>query len=129
MAGRRDGGPRGDLARLAGEFAQWRRTHACGTRIPGRLWDSAAELVLQHGLSRTATALKLGYYDLKKRVAEKSSTTGPSSAFVELSPSLSVPSECTIELEKRDGSRMRIEVTGVSVPDLGALTRSFWEAT
>ncbi len=134
MAGRQDGALRGDLAQLARQFAQWRRTHAYGARIPEPLWSSAAELAVQHGLSRTATALKLGYYDLKKRVAEKTTgrleTESPSSAFVELSPAaLGVGCQCTIELEKRDGSRMRIELKGASAPDLAAMSRSFWEST
>ena len=135
MAGRRDGAQRGELAHLARQFAQWRRTHAYGSRIPERLWDSAAELAARHGVSRAATTLKLGYYDLKKRVAEKSATVGqlemagPSPAFVELSPALlNIPSECTIVLEKRDGSRMRIELKGTSAPDLAEVSRSFWES-
>lgn len=134
MDGRRDGAPRADLAEVAKRFAQWRRTHASGTRIPEWLWDRAVELALQHGLSRVATALKLGYYQLKKRVAEKRSAAGrengvTSPAFVELTPApLTVPCECTIEFEKGGGSRMRIELKGSSIPDLAALGRSFLES-
>jgi len=81
-----------------------------------------------------ATALKLGYYQLKKRVAEKRSAAGrengvTSPAFVEVTPApLTVPCECTIEFEKGGGSRMRIELKGSSTPALAALGRSFWES-
>ncbi len=135
MAGRRDGGERGDLAQAARHFAQWRRTHAYGSRIPKALWDSAVELAVAHGLSRTSTTLKLGYYDLKKRLAERASAGAlPQNgaalpAFVELTPApFGNACECTIELETRDGSRMRIEVKGAGAPDLAAVTRSFWES-
>ena len=135
MAGRRDCALRGDLAQLARQFAQWRRTHAYGSRIPTALWDSAVDLAVHHGLSRTATTLKLGYYDLKKRLAERPAAVAlPQNgvalpSFVELTPApLGNSWECTIELEKRDGSRMRIELKGASVPDLAAVSRSFWEA-
>lgn len=135
MAGRRDGAARGDLAQAARQFAQWRRTHAYGSRIPKALWDSAVELAVQHGLSRTATTLKLGYYDLKKRLGERPSAGGLAQnevglpTFVELAPALlGKACECTIELEKRDGSRMRIAVKGAGTPDLVAVSRSFWES-
>ena len=135
MAGRRDCARRGDLAQAAQQFAQWRRTHAYGSRIPIALWDTAVELAGRHGLSRTATTLKLGYYDLKKRLAERGSGAALAQkavalpAFVELTPApLGNACECTIKLEKRDGSRMRIEVKGVPTPDLAAVSRSFWES-
>ncbi len=135
MAGRRGGEGRGDMARTARQFAQWRRTHSYGSRIPTVLWDSAVDLAVQHGLSRTATTLKLGYYDLKKRLAERPAAVAlPQNrvalpSFVELTAAPPGSScECTIELEKRDGSRMRIELKGVSVPDLAAVSRTFWES-
>jgi hypothetical protein len=135
MAGRRGGEGRDDMARAARQFAQWRRTHAFGSRIPTALWDAAVDLAVQHGLSRTATTLKLGYYDLKKRLGERPSAGGLAQngaalpTFVELTPApLGKACECTIELEKRDGSRMRIEVKGASAPDLAAVSRSFWES-
>jgi hypothetical protein len=134
MAGRRDGTVRGDLAQAARQFAQWRRTHAYGSRIPQALWDSAVELAAEYGVSRTAMSLKLGYYDLKKRLGARTSAGalaqdgGAFPTFVEFTPAaLDNACECTIELEKRDGSRMRIAVKGASVPDLAAVSRSFWE--
>jgi hypothetical protein len=99
------------------------------------LWDSAVELAVAHGLSRTSTTLKLGYYDLKKRLAERASAGAlPQNGaalptFVELTPApFGNACECTIDLEKRDGARMRIELKGASAPDLAAVTRSFWES-
>jgi hypothetical protein len=132
MAGA-EGTSRRKLHQLAKQLAEWRRTHAVGARIPNWLWQWAAEVAAHHGVSRTATALKLGYSDLKRRVAEGSAaplpaTTMPADGFMELNPAaLAMPCQCRIEFEKPCGSRLRIEVHG-SMPDLEALGRSFWES-
>jgi hypothetical protein len=72
--------------------------------------------------------LKLDYYSLKKRL-ERASTGATPPAFVELPPvSLPTLSECVIELEDAVGSRMRVQLKGQDLPDLLALSRSFWNA-
>ena len=47
--------------------------------------------------------------------------------FLELAPPASggVP-ECTLELEDPGGAKMRVHLKGLPVPDLTALSRSFW---
>lgn len=131
---RRRNGISADLVHAAARFDEWRRSASAAGRIPDSLWNLAADLAREHGLSRTATALKLGYYDLKKRVAERAALALPArrgtraDGFVELSPAtLTMPCQCTIECEKPCGSRLRIEVQG-SMPDIEALGRSFWES-
>jgi hypothetical protein len=120
-----------ELAKLARRFAAWRRSREAGTRIPQQLWDAAVDVASRHGLSRTATVLALGFYDLRRRLALSSRgkrDTQASSlqpAFVELPP-IAAGRECIIEFENRDGSRMRMHVKGMSVPDLVALGQSFW---
>jgi hypothetical protein len=78
--------------------------------------------------------LQVGYYELQKHLtAERASSqviddASPAPAFVDLTPSLlAAPSECLIEFEKGTGERMRVHVKGHSLPDLAALSRSFWE--
>ena len=116
------------LSRLGQRFAAWRRTRVLGERIPETLWNSAAKMAAEHGLNRTAHVLKLDYYSLKKRVDGASGLT-ESSTFVELpSSSLSIASECVIELEDATGSRMRVHLKGQNLPDVLALSRSFWNA-
>lgn len=116
------------LARGRARFEAWRRARAAGTRIPERLWTLAVKLAGAHGLSRTASALRLDYYGLKRRVASSNSDRRPSTpAFVEFSPVPAVtPRECVIELEDNSGSTMRIHLRNCEVPDLVALGRSFW---
>ena len=112
------------LSRLGKRFAAWRESRVAGQRIPETLWESAAKMAAQYGVSRTAGFLKLDYYSLKKRL-EAASTPAASAPFLELPP-LPVVSECLIELEDAAGARMRVQLKGQNPPDLLALSRSFW---
>ncbi len=128
------GASRRDLDQLAERLAEWRQRHAVGARIPDWLWQWAVEVAAHHGVSQTATALKLNYGNLKRRVADKTAAAprraknSPAEGFVELPPGpFAASCQCRIEFEKPCGSRLRIEVQG-SLPDLEALGRSFWES-
>ncbi len=94
------------------------------------------------GLHRTAKALRVNYYALKKRAEEKAAigagdisasnaTKGTAATFLELAvptPSISTGScECTMELENTAGAKMRVHLSGVATPDLVALSRSFYQ--
>ena len=116
------------LSRLERRFASWRSTRVSGERIPERLWKAAAKSAAEHGLNRTARILNLDYYSLKERVDDASSQD-ESSTFVELaSSSLPIANECVIELEDAAGCRMRVQMKGLNLPDVRALSRDFWEA-
>jgi hypothetical protein len=105
----------------------WRKSHRPRSRIPGRLWNSAIKVAGQCGLNRTAKALHLDYYDLKKRLDAASIRQEPIPSFIELSPATSSPSpECIIELEARNGAKMRIHLKGITAPDLNTLSSTFW---
>ena len=121
------------LLRAVSRFAAWRRTHAFHSRIPKSLWAAAVKLAAEFGISRTATRLKLNYYDLKKHVE---STTPPlrrasvvehKPVFVEWpSSALPMSGECIIELEHATGSKMRVHLKGPHSPDLVSLSTAFW---
>jgi hypothetical protein len=124
-----------DLSQAAAQFARWRRGRERGARIPASLWELALRLAEQQGLSRTATALRLDYYALKKRLEQQSTlavgvnqpTTQP--AFVELAPaSVASPGQCLIEVRSAAGSTLRVYLPAGQVPDLAALARSFGDA-
>lgn len=57
------------LTPLAQRFEARRRGKRGGERIPKELWNAAVEAALIHGLGRTSKALRLSFYDLKKRVS------------------------------------------------------------
>jgi len=64
----------------------------------------------------------------------RADTAQPLPAFVELAPSATHefaampagPCQCTVEWEDAAGAKMRVELKGTAMPDLAALSRSFW---
>src|SRR4051812_47442126 len=89
-----------DLAQGRRRFQAWRERRQGARHIPQPLWDLAVRLVSQHGLSRTATALALDYYSLKKLVeAAGHQPPSPSPAFVELPTPLVVSMQALFELD------------------------------
>ena len=128
MVGRKRGDIPGSLARGRDRFEAWRRDRKVGTRIPDQLWSLAVKLADAHGLSRTASTLKLDYHGLKKRVAaEGSDSACVDEAFIELSRLSPAPSgECVVEFEDGSGAGIRVHLRGYEAPDLVALGRNFW---
>ena len=118
-----------DLVRGRNRFQAWRARRQSGGRIPQRLWALAVRLVCRHGVSRTATALGLDYYSLKKRAevtASEAQSNGP--AFVELPSPIVVGKQCLFELANGAGATMRVQLVGYDAADVAGLTRSFWNA-
>ena len=138
------------LVTLRRRFDRWRRTRKRGSPTPDRLWRPALQAAGVYGLNRTATALRVNYYALKKQV-ERAAAGGdlPAEAgavsrdasdglvvsgdgratatFLELAPGASTKvCECILELENPGGAKMRVHLKGVEVPDLAALSRDFW---
>lgn len=119
------------LERTRQRFEQWRRTRKARTRIPESLWDAAVRMANRYGICRTSKVLRVAYYALKERVEKEANATlslnGNQAKFIELpvASGVDIP-ECTLELEDTAGAKMRIHVRGLAVPDLVALSRSFW---
>jgi hypothetical protein len=112
-------------------FERWRRSRDRSWRIPERLWSKAVELAAVYGVCRTSRVLGLDYNALKKRVGGSRSEASPSSTsasgFVELlAPAAGV--ESVIEVEARDGTKLRVHVKGGPAADVVALVRSFRDA-
>jgi len=123
-----------EIQELSRQIEQWRNTRPYRMRMPEPLWTLAANPANQYGIAPVSRFLHLDYYALKERVqpAERREVTMPESkatgpTFIELPPlSAGALSECSIELEDPRGSRMRIHVKGSTLPDLAALTHTFW---
>ena len=60
------------------------------TRFPKEFWQQAVTLAKEHGLNKTARALNVKYYSLKKHLDQANATTSVSSKlkpeFIELLP-------------------------------------------
>ncbi len=114
------------------QFERWRRSRKRGTRIPEALWRAAAEAGQEHGVSKTAQALRLDYYALKERVElapEKRSTAKPSSEIKFLEIPLGAPSErpeCILEFEDGQRARLRVELQGSALAELETVARALW---
>jgi hypothetical protein len=88
---------------LAQRLNAWRADPTRSQRIPEDLWKAAADLARVHGLSRTATELRLNYCQLRGRVSEVGGIgrPEPTPQFVELAapmPSAEVGQHGTLEL-------------------------------
>jgi len=110
---------------------RWRSTRRSRrSPIPAALWATAVAVARQHGLYATSRTLRLDYAVLKKRMHAADDRAGASASptFVELRPWPSPTSacDCVIELETPRGGRMRVQVKGVAMPDLVALSRVAW---
>ena len=116
------------LARLRLQFEHWRQTRQRRSPIPAPLWAAALAAARTHGLYRTARTLGLSYGDLKRRLG---ATDGVPAAtpFVELLP-VSGPTSpaCILELETARGTKLRLQLPGITPSDLAALSRTLWHA-
>jgi hypothetical protein len=123
----------GRLEGVRRRIERWRETRKVRSPIPDSLWAAAVRMANIYGMNRTAQTLRLNYYGLKKRVEQQAidsagaSETKKEARFVELAPFASVGGcECLLELEDVGGAKMRIHLKGVAMPDLAALSQSFW---
>jgi hypothetical protein len=127
------------LEGVRARFDRWRGAHIVRSRFPDSLWAAAVKMVRTYGICRTARALRVDYYSLKRRVEQDSAAAdlhegGGGATFLELPPpgapgfaALPVGAgECTLELEDAGGAKMRVHLKGFAAPDLAALSRSFW---
>jgi len=99
------------------QFEQWREVRKHRTPIPESLWEGAVSLSVGHSIHEISKALGLSYTTLKKRICAFRSGNLPeaasSSAFVEVDLRASMADAgCIVEMEDRDGSKMRMYIKG-----------------
>jgi len=118
-----------DLLRGQMQFQAWRSRRQRGSRVPQSLWTLAVRLAQRHGISRTAAALRLDYYRLKRETEASAGPTPSSSpAFVELSSPSVVGKQCLFELDNGAGATLRLQLLGYDAADVVNLARTFWSA-
>jgi hypothetical protein len=124
-------GTSAELEQLQRRIERWRMSRVSQGRMPEPLWAAAAEAAAQHGVSRVASALGLGYAGLKQRVEAAAPSRSVSEAeeakrgFVEVRGAQvlsSSPPDCTIiEYAGRDGSRLKVTLPTARSVDVPAL--------
>jgi hypothetical protein len=101
------------------------------TRLPKEFWQQAVTLAKEHGLNKTARALNVKYYSLKKHFDETSGDVSVSSKlkpeFIELLPGTvtSGGAECMIEWVDGHSATVRMHIKGVGPSELTALAGVF----
>ena len=118
------------------KFKEWRSHRKFGSRIPEGLWDLAISLTDKYAIGRVAKILSLSYKELKERAHSKESqgvsvNSLHSPSFVELkveesvSAGLGFGSQCLMELNRADGTNMKIYSTAGASIDLTRICESF----
>jgi hypothetical protein len=120
------------LESLRTNLERWRGQRSKGARIPDGLWRQAVEAVKRYGLNPVSRALRLDYYQLKRRATEEEARGAGRAVFVELQetrpvqePGTGAGLACVVELEKGNGTRMRICVREAVSVDWGKLKEAF----
>ena len=109
------------LARAAQRLDEWRSTRTTRVISPD-LWRRAAKLASRHGVSPVARALRLDFYEIKRRLA----ATRTPRPFVEIVPAAPhAARECRVEFEDAQGVKMRVAWDSGAAPDVEALARLF----
>ncbi len=111
----------GRFKRLRARLEAWRGRRERGERIPTQLWESAVEAARDYGVYRVSQELGLDYAHLKRRLGEagmpRAAEISTEAAFVELETGTAGTNACVLELEKGNGTRMRICVRDAGTVD------------
>jgi hypothetical protein len=109
----------------------WRRQGGGrGSVVPERLWREAAGVARVEGVWATAQALRLNYERLRDKVAAtgaRQAKSGAGPGFIDLGTGvLGRGGKTVLELARRDGECLRIDVSDGSGVDVVALARALW---
>jgi len=120
------------LSQARRHFDHWRSQQPNKrTRLPKEFWQQAVALAQEYGLNKTARALGLKYYSLKKHLDETGADvlapTKPTPDFIELLPGTMTPGsvECMIEWVDNSDVTVRMHIKGAGLSDLTSLARVF----
>ena len=109
-------------------IAHWRETRSYrGGAMPAGLWAEAIVLARRHGMGPTARVLRIDYASLKRRLtADGAPATDAGPTFVDLGAAALGLGPCVISIDGRRGRRLRLEISGLRVPDLVAVMQVAW---
>ena len=111
----------GQITRLRGRLETWREGRKRGERIPAQLWEAAVGAASIHGVYRVSKELGLDYTHLKRRLGEavtpRAAGASTEALFVEVETDTAATNACVMELEKGNGTRMRVCVRDAGTVD------------
>jgi len=117
------------LSEVHHEFERWRKGRRRGTRIPEELWEAAADVAREIGISKAAQELRLDYYKLRSRTEAQldrrpAPETPSKGGFLEIPLGAPAIPECVLEIEDPRGARLRVELKGATPAHLETLARA-----
>jgi hypothetical protein len=110
-------------------FEEWRQNKKHREKIPQALWEAAASLSGKHSAHQISKLLHLNHTAVRDRILEYRKNNGlqkpKENTFVEVGLiSQPTASECTVELERPGGAKIRISFKG-RCPDIAGLSKAF----
>jgi hypothetical protein len=117
------------LQYVAEQLTQWRqrRPSVRGSRIPAAVWSEILRLAEVFSVPHVAKALRLKPQALRRRRRETAATrTAASPRFVEVTPAVEPAGPVAVEVQRPDGTRLRITYSE-SAPALAPLLQTFLE--
>jgi hypothetical protein len=118
------------LQHVAQQFTHWRQSRPTprGYRIPDALWAEALTLAEVLSVPRVAKQLHLKPQALKRRQsAPGPQPLPPPAAFVEVAPTVWRACTAEVEVQRPDGTRLRITYSEAA-PALASLLQTFLKA-
>ena len=113
------------VERVRRQFDDWRSVKERRDRIPERLWDAAVDAARCHGVNAVCRVARLEHAELSRRVQATAVESRHAPAFIELQGASSSSVGCVVELEKSNGTRMRICVRDGGSLDWSRMTEAF----
>lgn len=121
------------MKKVQEQFASWRKTKSRrGSATPKYLWEAAISLHDDYSANEIAKGLRVEYRKVRNLISEASKTkTGSSPTFIQMEippPSAQRKENAwSIEMEKADGTKMKISGSGLQMPDIALICQSFVE--
>ena len=118
------------LEEVSTHFKNWRQIKITPRDpIPKKLWQEAIDLTRKYPLSTISKELRLGYMDFKERI----NASIPQIKDTEINPNFIefkyeqpfLLSEATVEIEDKNGSKMKVCFKGKPDFDLMNLAKAF----
>ena len=123
-----------DVARLSRRIERWRKTRLKRSPMPEELWQEAARLAQDQGISPIARQLGVGYASLKGRVEQApqqdEAARSQGGEFVEMSAEQlfgASPKAAVVELAGQDGLRLTVRLDDSGQLDVVRLLEAFCE--
>ncbi len=117
-----------DLEGVRRQFEQWRDGRKRGARIPAELWQAALSLFPRCTVHQIASALRLGYEDVRNRVEHEKEEGARDLHFWDFSLSELQRniSECRLRVEDGAGRKVELELKSIAAGQLLQLLAGLW---